>query len=92
MTRIKLRSRIFRNSRACYCFFSTESWILYSGNEQGVSKSVRDAYRKYGNKEFGTKNDKIPKDDKNRHIKLISITNKKVCTIVLIQAIVILCF
>nr|XP_022311261.1 uncharacterized protein LOC111116555 [Crassostrea virginica] len=54
-----------------------ESWILYSGNEQGVSKSVRDAYRKYGNKEFGTKNDKIPKDDKNRHIKLISITNKK---------------
>ena len=73
-------------------FYSTESWILYSGNEQGVSKSVRDAYRKYGNKEFGTKNDKIPKDDKNRHIKLISITNKKVCTIVLTQAIVVFCF
>lgn len=55
-----------------------ETWILYSGKEQEVCKAVRDAYTKYGNREFGTNNFKKPKYDKNRHIKLISITDKKV--------------
>ncbi|XP_078311840.1 transient receptor potential cation channel subfamily M member 2-like isoform X3 [Crassostrea virginica] len=54
-----------------------ETWILYSGSEQWVSKAVRDAYLKYGNREFGTKNLKRLKDDTNRHIKLISITDTK---------------
>ena len=56
----------------------TETWILYSGREQEVCKALRDAYTKYGNREFGTNNSKRKKDDKNRHIKLISITDTKV--------------
>nr|XP_022312126.1 transient receptor potential cation channel subfamily M member 8-like [Crassostrea virginica] len=52
-----------------------ETWILYGGCQQDVSKAVKDAYLKYGNRQFGTKNPKRLKDDKNRHIKLISITD-----------------
>ena len=59
-------------------FASLETWILYSGKEQGVSKAVRDAYSKYGNKEFGTRNVDIHKDNTDRHVKLITITDKEV--------------
>ena len=55
-----------------------ETWILYSGSEQGVSKAVENAYLKYGNREFGTKNFERPIDYKNRHIKLISTTDTTV--------------
>ena len=55
-----------------------ETWILHSGKEQEVCKTVRDAYRKYGNREFGISNSKRPKYDKNRHVKLVSITDKGV--------------
>nr|XP_022311194.1 uncharacterized protein LOC111116490 [Crassostrea virginica] len=55
-----------------------ETWILYSGSEQGVSKAVEDAYLKYGNREFGTKNFERPIDYTNRHIKLISTTDTTV--------------
>lgn len=57
---------------------TTETWILYNGNEHEVSKSVQKAYQKYGNKEFGTKNAYIHKDNMNRHVKLINITDKEV--------------
>ena len=56
----------------------TETWILYSGNEQDVSKAVLDAYVKYGNREFGTNNNFIYKNNKHRHVKLISFTDKDV--------------
>nr|XP_022311634.1 transient receptor potential cation channel subfamily M member 1-like [Crassostrea virginica] len=54
-----------------------ESWILYNGNDQNVSEAVWDAYVTYGNIEFGTKHDEIHTDNRNRHIKLINVTNKK---------------
>nr|XP_022311262.1 uncharacterized protein LOC111116556 [Crassostrea virginica] len=53
-----------------------ETWILYGGNEQDVSKAVLDAYVKYGNREFGTNNCFIHKNNKHRHVKLISFTDK----------------
>ena len=62
--------------QCCSCF--VETWILYSGDGQEVSRSVQDAYRKYGNKEFGTKNCYMHKDNMNRHVKLINITDKEV--------------
>ena len=39
---------------------------------------MRDAYRKYGNREFGSNNYKMPKYDKNRHVNLVNITEKEV--------------
>lgn len=51
---------------------------MYNGHEQEVSKSVQKAYRNYGNKEFGTKNAHIHKDNMKRHVKLINITDKEV--------------
>ncbi|XP_052693613.1 transient receptor potential cation channel subfamily M member-like 2 [Crassostrea angulata] len=52
------------------------TWILYRGNEKGVSKVVRDAYQNYGDMEFGNKNLQTNVDDPNRHIKLINIAGK----------------
>ncbi|XP_078330793.1 transient receptor potential cation channel subfamily M member 5-like [Crassostrea virginica] len=54
-----------------------ETWILYSDSEQDVSNAVKDAYLKYGNRQFGIKNLEMPENDMNRHIKLINITNIK---------------
>nr|XP_022311635.1 transient receptor potential cation channel subfamily M member 2-like isoform X1 [Crassostrea virginica] len=59
-----------------------ESWILYSGSNQAVSKTVRGAYNNYKTREFGmqcdeeseTRNDEI---EKKKHIKLISISDEK---------------
>uniref|UniRef100_K1QH82 Transient receptor potential cation channel subfamily M member 8 n=1 Tax=Magallana gigas TaxID=29159 RepID=K1QH82_MAGGI len=55
-----------------------ETWILYRGNEKGVSRCVREAYQSYGDMEFGNKNTGygICVNDTNRHIKLISIARK----------------
>ena len=69
----------------CLIFASLETWVLYSGKEQGVSKAVRDAYSKYGNKEFGTRNVDIHKDNTDRHVKLISITDKEVGFLLLMR-------
>ncbi|XP_048749949.2 transient receptor potential cation channel subfamily M member 2-like isoform X2 [Ostrea edulis] len=51
-----------------------DTWIIYRGEEHGLSKCIRDAYRDYGNMEFGTKNKKRGLDHKKRHVKLIRIT------------------
>ena len=59
-------------------FFHKESWILYSGKNEGVSQVVKDAYQQYENREFGTKLDEIHLDNRNRHIKLINITDNEV--------------
>ena len=70
--------------------FYKETWILYRGNEHGVSKVVREAYENYGDMEFGKKNramhdppkkNGIPLDDASRHIKLISIAGKEVIVV-----------
>ena len=63
--------------------FVVESWILYNGSNQAVSKTVRGAYNNYKTREFGmqcsqeteTRNDEI---EKKKHIKLISISDEKV--------------
>nr|XP_034329613.1 transient receptor potential cation channel subfamily M member-like 2 isoform X2 [Crassostrea gigas] len=52
-----------------------ETWILYRGNKQGVSKVVTDAYKHYGNMEFKTEQKDIGHQD--RHIKLVSIDGKE---------------
>lgn len=65
-----------------------ESWILYRGLESGVSDIVRDAYRHYGDMEFGGR---VKRKDTNtwvadiktsishveRHVKLIRIAWKQ---------------
>lgn len=53
-----------------------ETWILYRGREEGVSKVVEEAYRHYENIEFWMKPAEI--NDQKRHIKLIDISGKKV--------------
>uniref|UniRef100_A0A8W8NIW9 TRPM SLOG domain-containing protein n=1 Tax=Magallana gigas TaxID=29159 RepID=A0A8W8NIW9_MAGGI len=52
-----------------------ETWILFRGNDEGVSKIVKDAYRNYEDLHFETET--ISKDDHNRHVKLISIAREK---------------
>lgn len=59
-----------------YRFHITETWILYRGSDEDVSNVVSDAYQQYEDMEFGTKTSGI--SDPNRHIKLISIAEKKV--------------
>ncbi|XP_056002348.1 uncharacterized protein LOC125661864 isoform X2 [Ostrea edulis] len=68
-----------------------ESWILYRGHKNGVSDIIRDAYRNYGDMEFGTGNVNKPDEDTQihytdikkpltdveRHVKLISIAGKQ---------------
>lgn len=61
-----------------FFFYIPATWILYRGNEKGVSKVVRDAYQNYGDMEFGNKNLQTNVDDPNRHIKLINIAGKGV--------------
>lgn len=54
-----------------------ETWILYSGAEQGVSKVVRDAYKYYEDMEFKTKSFKKKINDPDRRVKLISMAGNK---------------
>ncbi|XP_061190896.1 transient receptor potential cation channel subfamily M member 8-like [Saccostrea echinata] len=54
-----------------------ESWILYRGHSYGVSDIIREAYRNYGDMEFGTDSKNVILKDKRRHIKLISIAGKE---------------
>lgn len=53
-----------------------ETWILYRGGTDGVSKVVKDAYKKY----LAMQNWKTEetKSDQRQRIKLISTTNKEV--------------
>lgn len=53
-----------------------ETLILFRGHDGGVSNVVRDAYQHYEDMEFGSETRTI--DDPERHIKLISMTGKKV--------------
>lgn len=54
-----------------------ETWILYRGKEQGVSKVVRDAYKRYEDMEFKTKASQKEISDEDRHVKLIRIAGEK---------------
>ncbi|XP_056003652.1 transient receptor potential cation channel subfamily M member 2-like [Ostrea edulis] len=54
-----------------------DTWIIYHGKENGLSKIIRDAYRIYENMEFSTKKKSMGIADKDRHVKLISITKTK---------------
>lgn len=54
-----------------------ETWILYQGDDKGVSKLVRNAYLDYEVLEFGIK--KVDINESDRHIKLISFAEEKVC-------------
>lgn len=51
---------------------------MYRGREQGVSKVVRDAYKRYEDMEFKTKAYQTEISDKDRHVKLIRIAGEKV--------------
>ncbi|XP_061190927.1 transient receptor potential cation channel subfamily M member 2-like [Saccostrea echinata] len=50
-----------------------DTWILYRGNDYGVSSIVWSAYRKYGDMEFRDKNHSVPMNDSERRVKLISL-------------------
>lgn len=54
-----------------------ESWILYRGKEQGISKVVMEAYKNYEEMEFKTKCQQKEIYDDDRHVKLISIAELK---------------
>ena len=58
-------------------FIHLETWILYRGNDHGVSKVVLDAYENYGEMEFSTRNSSTDIDDGDRHIKLIAFAGKE---------------
>lgn len=58
-------------------YICIESWIFFLENDKGVSRLVRNAYIDYEVLEFGMKTVDI--NDSDRHIKLISIAEKKVC-------------
>ncbi|XP_056002351.1 uncharacterized protein LOC125661865 isoform X2 [Ostrea edulis] len=51
-----------------------DTWIIYRGKKHGLSKIIRDAYRDYGNMEFGIKNKEKHLNNEERHVKLISVT------------------
>lgn len=57
-------------------FNLVETVILFRGNGGGVSDVVRYAYQLYEDMEFGNKREEI--NDSERHIKLVSMTEKKV--------------
>lgn len=61
-----------------YLFHFVETWILYRGREQGVSKVVRDAYKNYEDMEFKTKAHQRKISHEDRHVKLIRIAGEKV--------------
>lgn len=63
-------------------FYCIETWILYGGAEQGVSKVVRDAYKYYEDIEFKTKSTEKEISDPDRHVKLISMAGNEVQIIV----------
>lgn len=52
-----------------------ETWILFRGNDDGLSKIVKDAYGNYEYLHFQTET--ITKEDPKRHVKLISIARNK---------------
>ncbi|XP_052695504.1 uncharacterized protein LOC128173861 [Crassostrea angulata] len=54
-----------------------ETWILYRGKEQGLSKVVREAYKNYEEMEFKTKLEDKKINNEDRHIKLIKIAGLK---------------
>uniref|UniRef100_A0A8W8NK24 TRPM SLOG domain-containing protein n=1 Tax=Magallana gigas TaxID=29159 RepID=A0A8W8NK24_MAGGI len=54
-----------------------DTWILYSGAEQGVSKVVRDAYKNYEDMEFKIERDGKKISDTDRHVKLIRVPENK---------------
>lgn len=56
--------------------YLVETFILFKGNGGGVSNVVRDAYQHYEDMEFGSETRTV--NDPERHIKLISMTGKKV--------------
>lgn len=56
----------------------SETWILYRGKEQGLSKVVREAYKSYEEIEFKTKSQEKEINDNDRHVKLIKIAGIKV--------------
>ncbi|XP_052693640.1 transient receptor potential cation channel subfamily M member 2-like [Crassostrea angulata] len=56
-----------------------ETWILYLGKKQGISKVVRDAYRNYEDIEFKTRAAKNKINNPDRHVKLINLAGKKAC-------------
>lgn len=61
------------------CIFNfLETWILYLGKKQGISKVVRDAYRNYEDIEFKTRAAKNKINNPDRHVKLINLAGKKV--------------
>lgn len=51
---------------------------MYRGKEQGVSKVVRDAYKRYEDMEFKTKASQTEISHEDRHVKLIRIAGEKV--------------
>lgn len=51
---------------------------MYRGKEQGVSKVVRDAYKRYEDMEFKTKASQTEISHEDRHAKLIRIAGEKV--------------
>lgn len=53
-----------------------ETWILYRGKADGVSKVVRDAYQSYKDLEFKAK--EVERSDPNLHVKLICLAGKEV--------------
>lgn len=58
--------------------YKTDTWIIYRGKKHGLSKIIRDAYRDYGNMEFGIKNKEKHLNNEERHVKLISVTGTQV--------------
>lgn len=51
---------------------------MYRGEKHGLSKIIQDAYRDYENMEIGTKNKDNGLNQKERHVKLIRITETQV--------------
>lgn len=57
-----------------------DTWILYRGLENGVSKIISDAYRTYVNLKCSSKSGSTSIDDVQRHIKLISFAGRQIQT------------
>ena len=78
---LKKRSRqathVFPGRLTTKFLIHVETWILYRGNDHGVSKVVLDAYENYGEMEFNTRNSTTDIDDGDRHIKLIAFAGKE---------------
>lgn len=57
--------------------FLLETWILYRGHDEGVSKVVKEGYKNYETMEYGIETK--TNTDPLRRIKLISTLEKEVC-------------